>query len=83
MVVNNRLLRKVTGWTSGKKESCSDHKIIIFNSEMMRQENHISNNDYPRTRYIIKNWDFRKFEAVLASNLICKFNCKNNKKIDQ
>jgi hypothetical protein len=30
-------------------------------------------------RYIIKNEDFEKFEAILASNM-SKFNCENNKK---
>jgi hypothetical protein len=38
-------------------------------------------------RYIIKNEDFGKFEATLASSMITKFNCENNnedlEKIDQ
>jgi hypothetical protein len=42
--------------------------------------------DYVGLRYIIKNEDFKKFEAILASNM-SKFNCENNKegleKIDQ
>jgi hypothetical protein len=38
-------------------------------------------------RYIIKNGDFRKFEATLVFNLVSKINFENNKegmeKIDQ
>jgi len=30
-------------------------------------------------RYIIKNEDFGKFEAILASNMMTKFNCENKK----
>jgi hypothetical protein len=28
MIVNNQLLRRVTGWTCGIQESCSHHKIL-------------------------------------------------------
>jgi hypothetical protein len=80
-------MRRVTDWTCGKKEICSDHKIMKFNLGMVRHKKPISNTDYAGTRYIIKNGDFRKFEAILASNLTSKFNCENNKegveKIDQ
>lgn len=38
-------------------------------------------------RCVVKNEDFGKFEAILASNMMCQFNCENNKegleKIDQ
>jgi hypothetical protein len=54
---------------------------------MLRQKKLISINDYGKNRYMIKNGDFRKFEGVLASKLMSKFNCENNKedveKIDQ
>jgi hypothetical protein len=54
---------------------------------MVRKEKPIGNTDYTGIRYIIKNVAFRKFEATLASNLVSKFNCENNKegmeKMDQ
>jgi spore coat polysaccharide biosynthesis predicted glycosyltransferase SpsG len=54
---------------------------------MVRQDKPINNTDYVGLRYIIKNEDFRKLEAILASNMMTKFNCDNNKegleKIDQ
>jgi len=77
-IVNNQLLRCVTDWTCGIQESCSDHKILTFNLGMVRQDKPINNTDVG-IRYIIKNEDFGKFEASLASNTITKFNCKNNK----
>jgi hypothetical protein len=46
---------------------------------MVRQEKPTSNTDYVGIRYIINNGDFIKFEANLASNLVSKFNCENNK----
>jgi hypothetical protein len=86
-IVNNQLIRCVTDWTCGKQESCSDHKIITFNHRIVRQEKPSSNNDYAGTRYKTKNGDFRKFKAILASNMQSKFNCENNtggvEKIDQ
>jgi hypothetical protein len=54
---------------------------------MVRQDKPINPTDYVGIRYIIKNEDFGKFEAILASNVITKFNCENNKegleKIDE
>jgi hypothetical protein len=53
----------------------------------VRQDKPINNTDCVGLRYIIKNEDFGKFEAILASNVMTKFNCENNKegleKIDQ
>ena len=46
---------------------------------MVRQDKPINNTDYVGLRYIIKNEDFRKFEAILASSMMTKFNCENNK----
>jgi len=69
MIVNNQLLRRVTDWTCGIQESCSDHKILTFNCGMVRQDKHINNTDYVGLRYITKNEDFKKFEAMSASNI--------------
>jgi hypothetical protein len=53
---------------------------------MLRQDKPINNADYVGIRYVIKNEDLGKSEAILASNMN-KFNCENNKesleKIDQ
>jgi hypothetical protein len=46
---------------------------------MVKQDKPINNTDYVGLRYIIKNEDFGKFEAILASNMMTKFNCENNK----
>ena len=78
-IVNNQLLRRVTDWTCGIQESCSHHKILTFNLGMVRQDKPINNTDYVGLRYIIKNDDFGKFEAILASNVMTKYNCENNK----
>jgi hypothetical protein len=59
--------------------SCSDHRIRTFNLRMVRQDKRIIRTDYVGIRYIIKNEDFGKFEAILASNMITKFKCENNK----
>jgi len=53
-VVNNQLLRRVTDWTRGIQESCSDHKILSFNLGMDRQNKPINNTEYMGLRYIIK-----------------------------
>jgi len=86
-IVNNQLLRHVTDWTCGIQESCSDHKILTFNLGMVRQDKPINNTDCVGIRYIVKNKDFGKFDAILASNMITKFNCEKKKecleKIDQ
>ena len=79
MIVNNQLLRCVTDWTCRIQESCSDHKILTFNLGMLRQDKPINNTDYVGLRYIIKNEDVGKFEAILVSNMMTKFNCENNK----
>jgi len=54
---------------------------------MVKQDKPINNTDYVGLKCIIKNEDFRKFEAILVSNMMTKFNCENNKegldKIDQ
>jgi len=78
-IVNHQLLRHVTDWTCGIQESCSDHKILTFNLGMVRQDKPIILTDYVGIRYIIKNEDFGKFDAILASNMITKFNCGNKK----
>jgi hypothetical protein len=78
-IVNNQLLRHVTDWACSIQESCSDHKILIFNLRMVRQDKPIDNTDYAGLRYIIKNEDYGKFEAILASNMMTTINCENNK----
>jgi hypothetical protein len=79
-IVNNQLLRRVTDWTCSIQESCSDHKILTFNLRMVRQDKPINNTDCVGLRYVINNKDFRKYEAILASNMMTEFNCENNKK---
>jgi hypothetical protein len=51
-IVNNQLLRRVTDWTCGIQESCSDHKILTFNLGMARQDNPINNTGYVGIRYV-------------------------------
>jgi hypothetical protein len=47
---------------------------------MGRQYVPINNNtDYVGLRFIIKNENFGKFEAISAYNMMSKFKCKNNK----
>jgi hypothetical protein len=46
---------------------------------MLRQDKPVNNTDYVGLRYIIKNEDCGKFEAILASNMMTKFDCENNK----
>jgi len=45
-IVNNQLLRRVTDWTCGIHESCSDHQIVSFNLGMDRQDKPINNTEY-------------------------------------
>jgi len=45
---------------------------------MGRQYEPINNTDYVGRRFIIKNENFGKFEAILAYNMVSKFNCENN-----
>ena len=78
-IVNNQLLRRVTDWTCGIQESCSDHKILSFNLGIGRQDKPINNIEYTGLRYIIKNESYRKFEAILASNMMTTINCENRK----
>ena len=76
-IVNNQL-RRVTDWTCGIQESCSHHKILTFNLGMVRQDKPINNTDYVGLRYITKNENFEKFEAMLAS-MRTKFNCEKRR----
>jgi hypothetical protein len=46
---------------------------------MVRQDKPINNTDYVGLRYIIKNEDFRKFEAILASSMMTKFNVRTTR----
>ena len=78
-IVNNQVLMRVTDWTCGIQESCSDHKILTFNLGMVRQDKPINNINYAGLRYIIKNEGYGKFEAILASSMRNTFNCENNK----
>jgi hypothetical protein len=63
-IVNNQLLRRVTDWTCGIQGSCSDHNILTFNLGMVMRDKPINNTDDVGLRYIIKNEDFGKFEAI-------------------
>jgi hypothetical protein len=56
-----------------------NHRILTFNLGMVRQDKPINNADYAGLRYIIKNEDYGKFEAILASNMMTTFSCENNK----
>jgi len=78
-IVNNQLLRRVTDWTCGIQESCSDHKILSFNLGMDRQDKPINNTEYMGLIYIIKNVDYGTFEAILAYNITNTFNGENRK----
>jgi hypothetical protein len=41
-----------------------------FNLRMVRRDKPINNTDYVGLRYIIKNEDFGKFEAILVSDMM-------------
>ena len=56
-----------------------DHEITTFNLGMARQDRPITNTDYVGIRYIVKEEDFEKFEVILASNMLSKFNCASTK----
>jgi hypothetical protein len=60
-------------------KSCSDHKILTFNLGMVRQNKPVNNTDCVGLRYITKNEGFGRFEAILASNMMTKFDCENKK----
>jgi hypothetical protein len=77
-IVNNQLLRRVTDWTCGIQESCSDHKILTFSLGMARRDTTFNNTDNAGIRYIAKNEDFGKFQATLAAKLTTKFNCESS-----
>jgi hypothetical protein len=46
---------------------------------MVKQDRPINDTNYAGIRYTVKNEDFGKFEAILASNMMFKFNCENKK----
>jgi hypothetical protein len=48
--------------------------ILTFNLRMEKQDKLINNTDYVEIRYIIKNEEIGKFEAIVASTVITKFN---------
>ena len=43
------------------------------------QDKPINNTHYVGQRYVIKNEDVGKYEAISAANMMSKFNCENNK----
>ena len=46
---------------------------------MDRQDKPINNTEHRGLRYIIKNEDYGKFEAILESNMKTIFNCEKRK----
>ena len=75
-ITNNQLIRRVTEWTCGIQESCSDHKILTFKIEIQRETYRALIPDLTGTRYTIQK-DLKKFDENLNVNLISKFNCEN------
>jgi len=73
---NNILTQNTRRWTCGQEESCSDHKLILFDIEAGTSGCNVFNN--AGTRYQIKTEDWGKFENKLISNLLSRFNCMNN-----
>jgi len=55
-------------WTCGEEESCSDHKLILFDIEARTSGCNTIN--HAGTRYQIKTEDWGKFEVKLVSNLL-------------
>jgi len=60
----------------GEEESCSDHKLILFDIEGGTSCCNVFN--HAQKRYQIKTDDWGKFENKLVSNLLLRFNCANN-----
>jgi hypothetical protein len=73
----NNILAENTGrWTCGEEESCSDHKLILFDVEAGSSGCNAIN--HAGKRYLIKTEDLEKSEDKLVSNLLSRFNCVNN-----
>ena len=49
----------------------------------MRQDRPIDNTDYVGLRYIIKNENYGRFEAILAFNMMTTFNCENKEGLEK
>ena len=73
---NNILTQNTRRGTCGQEESCSDHKLILFDTEAGTSGCNVFN--HAGTRYQIKTEDWGKLENKLISNLLSRFNCMNN-----
>jgi hypothetical protein len=60
----------------GEEESCSDHKLILFDIEAGTSGCNAIN--HAGTLYQIKTEDWEKFEVKLVSNLLSRFNYVNS-----
>jgi hypothetical protein len=69
---NNILAQNTRSWTCGEEESCSDHKLILFDIEPGTSCYNAFT--YIRKRYQIKTEDWGNFEKNLVSNLLSRFN---------
>ena len=75
-ICNNILAQNTRRWTCGEEESCSDHKLILFDIEGGTSDCNTFN--HARKRYLIKAEDWGKFENKLVTNMLSSFNCVNN-----
>jgi hypothetical protein len=71
-ICNNILAQNIRRWTCGEEESCSDHKIILFDIEGGISSANTFN--HTQKQYLTKAADWGKF-ANLVSNMQSGFNC--------
>lgn len=76
-IVNSALLRLIVDWESGEQESCADHKIITFRVQNCNSDTNNQEINYTRTRYIVKEEQFQKFNNILKEKLAQTFNCES------
>lgn len=73
---NRKLAQKTRRWTCGEEESCSDHKIIFFDIEVMDDGGNATQHFRKRYNTKVDNWG--TFVHNLALNLVTNFNCRTN-----
>jgi hypothetical protein len=75
-ISNNILAKNTRRWTCGEEESCSDHKLILFDIEGGTLD--CNTFIHARKLYLIKAEDWHQFENKLVTNMLSSFNCVNN-----
>jgi len=75
-IINNQLLRRVSGWHRSDQESCSDHNTIKYS--VGQGTGHSNTANIQDVRYIMKKENLAKFQTNILQIVEMKLGRQNN-----